>query len=205
MFESESGIHEHRIDVHGEVYCAPCKRMFKDNNALCHHERSTFHLGRTVGCPMKGCTKSFVSRAALVHHLESGACASRITRVMVNRIVAKLDASGIITNPARLLGEGEGTAFYWATQQAWNGTRYECYLCHRTFATLTSLNQHLNSPVHAQKGYHCPAAWKGCGAKFKTLSGFCQHVESEQCGVCRFKKNMHNIIDGLSNGRRLFA
>ena len=82
---------------------------------------------------------------------------------------------------------------------------FECYLCHRTFVQLLGLNQHLNSPVHAQKGYHCPGAWKGYGAKFKTLSGFCQHMESEQCGVHRFKDAMNRYIDGIPKGKRLLG
>ncbi|TBU45968.1 hypothetical protein BD309DRAFT_989174 [Dichomitus squalens] len=205
IYRSDSALHDHCCTDHTDEYCIPCKRMFKDTNALRHHERSTFHKGRTIDCPMKGCNKSFVSRAALVLHLESGGCRSRIDRDMVNWIVAKLDSHGVITDSTKLIGPGEVTS-WWATPRAWNGEKYECYLCHRTFMQLPSLNQHLNSPAHTQKGlYHCPTAWKGCGAKFKTLSGFCQHVESEQCGVCRFKKTMDNFIDGLSKGKKLFA
>ncbi|EJF61460.1 hypothetical protein DICSQDRAFT_60528 [Dichomitus squalens LYAD-421 SS1] len=208
MFPFETALHEHRRFAHADDYCVPCKRMFKNTNALRHHERSTFHKGRTIDCPMKGCIKSFVSRAALVHHLESGGCFSRITRDMVNRIVAKLDTHGVISDPTKLIGPGSGMQVTgsWATARAWNGMRWECYLCHRTFVQMFDLNQHLNSPAHTQKGlYHCPTAWKGCGAKFNTLSGFCQHVESEQCGVCRFKKTMDSFIDGLSKGKKLCA
>ena len=189
------------------MYCAPCKRTFKDNNALRHHLRSTLHQGRTVDCPMKGCAKSFVSRAALVLHLESGACPSRVTRAMVNRIVAALDTGNVITNPARLLSGGSGADVTgsWATERAWNGAQYECYLCHRKFATLPRLNQHLASPAHAEKMYRCPVVLRGCGAEFRTLSGFCQHMESEQCGVHRFKDAMDRYIDGIPKGRRLLG
>ncbi|KAI0743127.1 hypothetical protein C8Q80DRAFT_1273676 [Daedaleopsis nitida] len=179
--------------------------MFTNNNALRHHERSTFHQGRTISCPMKGCSKSFVSRAALVHHLESGGCPSRINRTMVNRIVSKLDAGGVITNPARLLEGGRTVTGSWATEHAWNGAKYECYVCHRTFTKLFGLNQHLNSPAHTAKFYRCPGQWGGCGMEFKTLSGFCQHVESEQCGVHRFKNAMDKFVDGLSKGKRLLV
>ncbi|KAM5541067.1 hypothetical protein V8D89_005378 [Ganoderma adspersum] len=206
VYESELGLHEHRRIIHADEYRVPCKRMLRDNNALRHHQRSTLHQGRKIDCPMKGCSKSFVSRAALVHHLESGGCLSGITRDMVNRIVAKLDKHGVLTDSSRLIGAGEETVTStWATSRAWNGQRYECYLCHRTFAALLDLNQHLNSPVHADKAYRCPSAWMGCGATFKTLSGFCQHVESEQCGVHRFKREMDNLIDRLPKGRKLLA
>ncbi|RDX45238.1 hypothetical protein OH76DRAFT_1388235 [Lentinus brumalis] len=202
VFHVELGLHDHRRQMHDDVYCVPCKRVFKDNNALRHHQRSTFHQGRTIACPMKSCSKSFVSRAALVLHLESGGCASRITRDMVNRIVAALDKGNVITNPSRLIGGG-GVTGSWATEHAWNGAQYECYLCHRKFATLPRLNQHLSSPAHAEKMYRCPAALHGCESEFRTLSGFCQHMESEQCGVHRFKDAMDRYIDGIPKGKRM--
>ncbi|RPD70229.1 hypothetical protein L226DRAFT_539082 [Lentinus tigrinus ALCF2SS1-7] len=209
VFDLAVALADHRRQKHDDdddvVCCSPCKRTFKDANALQHHHRSTLHQGRTVACPMQRCTRSFVSRAALVLHLESGACPSRITRAMVNRIVAALDTGGVITNPARLIGDvrggGGGSATRsWATEHAWNGTQYECYVCHRTFATLPRLDQHLGSPAHAAKTFRCPAGAPlcGCGAEFRTLSGFCQHVESEQCGVQRFilKGALGRYVDG---------
>ena len=91
MYETNDDLHDPRVEYHADLYCIPCRRIFLNNNNLRHHMRSTLHQGRTVDCPMKGCAKSFVSRAALVLHLESGACPSRVTRAMVNRIVAALD------------------------------------------------------------------------------------------------------------------
>ena len=132
-----------------------------------------------------------------------------MTRAMVNRIVTSLDKNGVITNPARLIGgpsSGSGGVTHtWATTRAWNGSAYECYLCHRKFATLPRLNQHLASPAHAEKMYHCPVVLRGCGAEFRTLSGFCQHMESEQCGVHRFKDAMDRYIDGIPKGRRMLG
>ena len=91
----------------------------------------------------------------------------------------------------------------WATERAWNGLYYECYLCHRTFGSLDALNQHLDSPRHGDKLYHCPTGLRGCGAEFRTLSGFCQHVESEQCGVHRFQHALNGYIDAIPKGRLL--
>ncbi|KAI0758796.1 hypothetical protein C8Q74DRAFT_1209517 [Fomes fomentarius] len=210
VFQSDLGLHEHHIQRHSDVYCALCEHMFKDNNAFRHHERSTPHQGRTVHCPMQRCKKFFVSRAALVQHLESGACPSSITRDEVNRIVSSLDEGGIITSCARPIGgpsseSSSAVIETWATERAWNGKHYECYVCHRTFASLPALNQHLSSPAHTEKLYHCPTVLKGCEAEFRTLSGFCQHVESESCGVHRFKKTMDKFIDGLPQGKRLLV
>ncbi|KAI0633176.1 hypothetical protein C8Q77DRAFT_1059001 [Trametes polyzona] len=198
LFRSESRLHEHRREEHEERYCTVCKRMFKHPSNLESHCRSSIHQGRNVPCPMRGCGKSFVSNAGLLHHLESGGCVSRMNRAMIDRIMQKVDRNNIITNPGRLLGGGETVVDMWATERAWNGSRYECYLCHRTYATLDALNQHLRSPAHAEKIYRCPRALYGCGAEFGTLSAFCQHLESECCGVRRFRGEVDKVLEGLS-------
>ena len=189
------------------MYCASCQRMFNNHINLRTHERSTLHSGRSIQCPMKRCTRKFVSRAALVAHLESGGCASGMTRRMINELVARLDRGGILTDPARLIEYNSSSCVtgIWATQRAWNGTAYECYLCTRTFRSLDALNQHLRSPAHEDKRYRCPTVWHGCGEEFKTLSGFVQHVESEQCGVHRFKKRVDKAIDALGAGKLIKA
>lgn len=184
--------------------------MFISTNNLRAHERSSIHAGRNVLCPLKGCGRAFVSRSALVIHLESGTCASGMNRRMIDDLVGRLDRNGVLTDPSRLLEGGPGTrgvevTGVWATDRAWNGRDYECYLCtrYRGFRSLAALNQHLQSPAHADKRYRCPAVWHGCGKEFSTLSGFVQHVESEQCGVYRFKSRVDRAIDGLGSGRLL--
>lgn len=69
-----------------------------------------------------------------------------------------------------------------ATNRSWNGYAFECYLCHRTFASLPSLNQHLRSPAHEENKYHCPK----CGKETITLSSLVNHLESGRCGQYRF-------------------
>ena len=207
FFCSAESLHNHNSDEHADRYCTPCKILYQNHNNLRHHQRSQVHAGRNIHCPMKRCARSFVSRAGLVAHLESGACKSGMTRKMIDDIVHRLDTQGIITDPARMLTNGgskkKKEVTTWATERAWNGSAYECFLCSRTFRSLDALNQHLGSPAHAQKKYHCPREWKGCGTEFKTLSGICQHVESESCGVWRFKKKMDKIIDSWGSGRML--
>ncbi|EIW62192.1 uncharacterized protein TRAVEDRAFT_164034 [Trametes versicolor FP-101664 SS1] len=207
IFDFEVGLHEHRRQKHANLYCVPCKRMFQNANNLDSHRRSSIHQGRTVQCPMQGCKGTFVSTAALVLHLESGACVSRMTRDAVNRIVVQVDRSNIITNPARLItgaptSGGTTVTATWATQRAWNGTHYECYLCHRGYKSLHALNQHLQSSAHAEKMYRCPQGWSGCGAEFGTLSAFCQHVEGGKCGVRRFQGEFNRVMGQLSSGMK---
>ncbi|KAH8916944.1 zinc finger protein [Atractiella rhizophila] len=84
-------------------------------------------------------------------------------------------------------------------EYSWNGDAYECYLCHSEFRTLTSLNQHLASPRHADENYSCPA----CKKDFTTLSGLWQHCEAEKCGVQRFSKARKMMEQLLEGTRRL--
>ncbi|KAI0637525.1 hypothetical protein C8Q77DRAFT_1046942 [Trametes polyzona] len=207
IFDFEVGLHEHCRQKHPDLYCVPCKRLFQNPNNLDNHRRSAIHQGRTVQCPMKNCGRSFVSKAALILHLESGSCVSGMSRQDVNKIVAQIDRSNIITNPARMIAGAPGSARptvtgMWATERAWNGTGFECYLCHRTYRSLPALNQHLQSPAHTDKLYRCPSAWYGCGAEFSTLSAFCQHVEGGKCGVRRFQNEFDRVMGQLSGGMR---
>jgi len=84
-----------------------------------------------------------------------------------------------------------------ATERAWNGYGYECYLCARQFPTLRRLNSHIESPVHEQDLYRCPKS--SCGRTFKVLSGLVQHVESESCGVMRFMQVQQQARHGIQN------
>jgi len=206
IFDSALGLHEHNRQSH--PYCPDCRRLFQSDTHLRSHLRSGLHAGATVPCPGRDCNKMFVSGAALILHLESGTCPSRITRLQVDRVVAQYDRQHIITNPSRMIGYGdsssERTVETWATERAWNGSAYECFMCHRQYRTLVSLNQHLASPAHEERKYQCPRGHEGCGAEFRTLSALCQHVESEQCDIRRFNSQIQNYLGGLtSNMRRL--
>ncbi|OCH88552.1 hypothetical protein OBBRIDRAFT_80325 [Obba rivulosa] len=199
VFDLDSDIHEHRRTTHPASYCALCKRMFRFESNLDHHTRSSAHQPKGHHCPGHGCNKSFISVAALVHHWESGACRSGVTREIVDRGAATLDARGIVTNHARFLegpdSPGERILDDIVTKKAWNGRAYECCICHRTYQSLGALNAHLQSPAHSQKIYRCPLEWKGCGQEFKVISAFCQHIESGVCGVIRFRRDNRPILD----------
>ena len=208
MFRTNTGLARHREEEHSERYCSECERMFQNENNLQQHQRSSIHTDRDIDCPMKGCGRSFVSKAALVLHLESGTCASGMTRAMVDKLAAKLDKGSVITNPARMIG-GSSSSYpkpvvtaTWATERAWNGSAYECYLCHKEFVSLSALNTHLRSPAHGEKLYRCPKQRHGCGREYSTLSAFVQHVENGSCGVRRFLTDLNQVIGGLSRSMK---
>ncbi|KAG9227922.1 hypothetical protein BJ875DRAFT_490980 [Amylocarpus encephaloides] len=73
-----------------------------------------------------------------------------------------------------------------ATERAWNGHAYGCYICPREFRSLPAMNQHMQSLTHEQNMYGCPK--RGCGGRYKLLSGLIQHVESERCRFMQFGK-----------------
>ena len=198
-FSGQAGRQEPVGDV--QTYCADCKRFFQSESNLHHHLNSKVHQPANVRCPGRGCNKAFVSNAALVLHFESGTCPSRLTREELNRIIVRADTNNYITNPARLLtgplGRSEPPAptVTWATELSFDGTAYECFLCHSTFTTLARLNQHLQSPRHEDKIYRCPKM--DCQTEFVTLSGLCQHVEGGSCGIRMFRQ-VRDVMDGLT-------
>jgi uncharacterized CHY-type Zn-finger protein len=118
-----------------------------------------------------------------------------------NSIYAELrrrDPNGVVTN--KLL-EWKGDPSYSASGQTWNGSFYECYICHNEFQSLQALNQHLSSPRHASKLYHCPHG--KCGKQFTALAALFNHLESESCGYCRFSQVQRNVGNFLSGSRML--
>ncbi|KAK6502062.1 hypothetical protein TWF481_009875 [Arthrobotrys musiformis] len=64
----------------------------------------------------------------------------------------------------------------------------QCQICSKTFRTIKDLQQHIESPVHAPKIYHCQLSFilglepKKPIKQFKTLGGLVSHIEN---GTCR--------------------
>ncbi|TFK18694.1 hypothetical protein FA15DRAFT_728928 [Coprinopsis marcescibilis] len=199
FFRNELGLHEHHRQSprHSHLYCVPCRKLFQSTNNLNNHRRSAIHQPKSTICPGRGCGLGFVSTSALALHLESGTCSSGATRSTVNKFVQQYDRNNVITDPARMIGgsfQNEVVTFY-ATDASWNGRHYECYLCSNGYSSLRGLNQHLASPRHQAKIYICPSS--DCTMRFTTLSGFCQHVESERCGLLQSSSQARAIVGGL--------
>ena len=206
IFKNSAGLHEHNRQRHW--YCVECRRVFQSESNLKSHLNSSIHKPRNVYCPGANCGRSFVSISALMLHFEAGTCPSGMTRSELNRIVARADHKNVITNPSRLISGPDGptpptVTKTWATERSWNGSAYECFLCHATFRSLMALNTHLNSPRHQEKIYRCPNRTT-CGVEFRTLSALTQHVEAEKCGVHRFKE-VQDALDSLISGVRRIA
>ncbi|KAG7100039.1 hypothetical protein E1B28_001825 [Marasmius oreades] len=203
VFVNQYGLEEHYRQSEAHYYCADCKKHFQSESNLRSHRNSKIHQPQNIKCPFAPqCDMAFVSRSALLLHLEAGRCPSNATRETVNRAIRQLDRNNIITDPSRLITGPDGTSQqikYSATERSWNGYAYECYICHGTYPTLRALNQHLASPRHEAKIYFCPLS--SCGVRFTTLSALCQHIESQRCGVARFKA-VQSALDSLVGGMR---
>ncbi|KAJ5259520.1 zinc finger protein [Penicillium angulare] len=98
----------------------------------------------------------------------------------------QLDTDGIIVNK-QFEGFGEPNSKCIVTPASYNGYAWECYVCRREFNTPGALSQHVNSPVHAQKAYHCPNRAL-CTKQFATLASLFNHLESETCNYMRFEE-----------------
>ncbi|MCJ1316267.1 hypothetical protein MMC15_001588 [Xylographa vitiligo] len=217
--------------------CPKCKRTFTNETALRQHLASVIHHPLSnISCPGdKSCTKRFTSPSAAVHHLESGACRSGITRKSLNALISSNDVDQIIHNKN---GGDDTPSLYWndnASTSSFDGgvpimtpktdgsmasprisasllsgfltptssdfddsgadfaptASPSCPLCFRKFHTLGALQDHMTSPTHAPKIFHCPLSFtaplldeaKATKATklFSTLSGLTQHLESGAC------------------------
>ncbi|KAK0516594.1 hypothetical protein JMJ35_001197 [Cladonia borealis] len=182
IFETESGLEDHIADEHPPNYCYGCKRQFQNLNNLNQHLKSSVHAGKNVKCPW--CPAKFVNLTGVCLHLESGVCPSEIDRQKINRYCREVDPNHVFTTKQIGWHDTNDTPNI-ATSASWDGSCYRCYLCPSGFSNLRSLNQHLGSPAHQGKIYHCPR----CRREYVSLSGLVNHLESESCGAFRFGGN----------------
>ena len=144
--------------------------------------------------------RRFTTASGVSHHLETGSCpnARTLNRETIYQEIRKRDQSGLVT-----IKQLEWHGKSWATEGAWNGDAYECYLCHREFARMVDLNKHINSPTHRQKIYHCPNGQ--CGSEFVSLAALCNHLESESCKFMRFERVQKNASNLFTGKQRLLG
>ena len=217
--------------------CRECVKVFADETALRQHLSSVVHRPLSnISCPRsQQCKKRFTSPSAAIHHLESGACRSGITRKVLNILIQSNDVDQLIHNSS----EGMDTpSLYWndnASTSSFGGgapiltpktdqsvactplspsllsglltpissgsddfgsdfgptALPSCPLCLKNFRTLGALQDHMASPVHASKIFHCPLSFTAPSLDeasttkatklFSTLSGLTQHLESGAC------------------------
>ncbi|KAI1393973.1 uncharacterized protein F4822DRAFT_439807 [Hypoxylon trugodes] len=196
-FSNSSDRRDHEAKTHS--YCSDCQKSCGNPNNLRMHLNSRIHRGSSIQCPF--CKTNYATATGLAHHLEGGRCskASFLNRDQIYKAVRAKDPTGMISK--KLIG-WHGSTTYEATDKAWNGWAWECYLCNRTFNAKPGLDQHLQSPIHQQALYHCPDR-NGCGREFKTLAAVMNHLESESCGYTRFENVQKSVSNIVSGDRRL--
>ncbi|OAL48484.1 hypothetical protein IQ07DRAFT_543416 [Pyrenochaeta sp. DS3sAY3a] len=202
-FQTQNGALGHMNSQmhHSHLYCRDCSRGFQNENNLKMHLNSKIHRGTTVPCPF--CKVGFTTASGLSHHLETGSCpnAKTLDREKIYKAIRQRDSHGIFTK--NLLTFQESDVETIATGAAFNGSSYECYLCHREFNSLRGLNQHLNSPTHSQSLYHCPN--RSCARDFVSLASMFNHLESESCSFIRFEKVQENVQNIITGRQRLLG
>jgi hypothetical protein len=163
------------------------------------HLNSRTHRGRNISCPF--CKAALTTASGLSHHLETGSCrqARNINHDTIHKTIRQRDPGGVFTK--KLLTHPDFDVQDIVTGAAWNGSSYECYLCHRAHPTLYALNQHLDSPAHDEKLYHCPN--RNCNREFVRLASLFNHLESESCNFVRFEKIQSSVRDFITGQQRL--
>lgn len=193
-FVDLASLYQHLSASSKHNWCFACSRDFATPTSLDQHSSSPVHRGLDFECPL--CPKRFKTPSSIALHIESGTC-HNISRAQVTAAVHALKIVPTISISRRIECGTIRIVSYHVTERAFNGTAYECYLCHRTFRTLGALNSHINSPAHDADEFKCPK----CKRKYKLVSGLMQHIESEACGIARFQAVedfTRNLIDQFS-------
>ena len=240
--------------------CEQCEREFRDEKGLEQHRLSVIHnpLSNIKCIGHKRCKKRLTSPSAWLHHLESGACPSKMTREKLHSAVQSNDVNRLITGssiheytPSLELDISSTTSVTqsiiltpitidsfggfpsppdtWEPQSGMltpnSGIspspsdkssltmRLTCPLCpssRKPFKSLEALQNHLSSPAHSPKVFHCPLSFAGLDndkevsqlmRHFSTLGGLMQHLESGACqgGNVTFRKTVEYIECNLGN------
>lgn len=245
-----------------DLVCEDCDRQFRDEKGLEQHRASVIHkpLSDFKCFGDRRCKKRFTSPSAWLHHLESGACCSKITMGSLSTAIQLSDSGHLITGgsnqeDAWVLGAGadisgetsttgsviltpltsdgfdespfwpaspgsqlgmltpDSTSSLRPSDSLFPATRLLCPLCptsRKPFKSVEALSNHLSSPAHSPKVFHCPlfiAGYEDEGNMsqlmkcFSTLSGLLQHLESGACqgGNPTFRKTVEYIEQNLKN------
>ena len=143
------------------------------------------HRPRSIPCFAQTCPSKFKTPSGLAQHVEGNCNKLSITRHHVTAAVQALHMTPAISLRPAIEGFAPAPPrpliAYHASQLqiAFNGNRYQCQICNKTFLSLYSLEAHLNSPVHDEDEFKCPK----CERQFSLVSGLVQHLESASCGL----------------------
>ncbi|THW80430.1 hypothetical protein D6D17_09860 [Aureobasidium pullulans] len=201
-FRSEDARDRHQNDEghYKDLHCSDCDRYFRHANNLAQHTNSRVHRGSTIACPF--CQTTLTTASGVIHHVETSACpkARNLDRNVIHRGLRQLDHDGKFTERLLEWHDGNSINATWNPNRAYNGSGYECYICHREFCSTRALEQHLRSPVHQAPLYHCPNKNGKCSRRFPTLAALFNHFESESCGYTKFETVQKNVGGFLTGG-----
>ncbi|OCL14353.1 hypothetical protein AOQ84DRAFT_331199 [Glonium stellatum] len=197
--------------------CMECDREFKTEQALEQHRASLVHrplsdikcVGRKGG--RKGCQRSFSSPSALLHHLESGACCSGVTRQKLTAAIQRYDIDRIISTSSGVTtpttDSDGGVVFTPLSSSSWSGLLSSPILTPRSSR---SGSPALSRPMPLSMTCPlCPATRH----RFRTLESLQQHLYSPahapqifHCPISFFPafSNMY-IRDDSSGMRKSFS
>ncbi|MCJ1234745.1 hypothetical protein MMC14_002708 [Varicellaria rhodocarpa] len=164
-----------------------------------------------IKCPSGSkCDRQFGSLPAAIQHLESGACSSGINREKIFTFFQKTDTdrliiSGVhktltefpedfdtesefldddaISTPSSTSGILLDQSDPLSRAMAHLGLKNcSCAQCPKTFRNAKDLENHMNSPIHLPKIFHCGLPPGSFGYRtFRTLSDLVRHLRSGAC------------------------
>ncbi|KAH6642826.1 hypothetical protein C7974DRAFT_431182 [Boeremia exigua] len=159
--------------------CEACQQSFHSRAEAKQH---IIHRGTDIACPF--CKRGFATATSITHHLETSSCknARSFNRNTILTEVRRRDTSQLITKKNLHI------------------SMHKCYLCHKGFCELKTLNNYVHLPAHKEHVYHCPG--RIYRREFRSLAFLFNHPKSETCGV-RFDAVQRNFGGTLSGQRSI--
>ncbi|KAJ5872143.1 uncharacterized protein N7529_004496 [Penicillium soppii] len=192
MFNSQENVEAHMDERNHWLWtCKECGEHFDTSLYLEMHLASNVHRPHHHECPF--CFESFVTPSAVVHHLESTCCevADWLDIKHLFGLIKDLDPDNLLTIRGAAPKEKEKNP-----PIRFNGKRFQCHRCDRSFMRQAGLEAHHESPFHDERLYHCLNCTENCGKEFVSLAALFNHLESESCGIMWFEdlEHLHNQL-----------
>ena len=227
-FKSENALRQHMASVKHAPLCnvncvahKKCKRHFNCPSGLVQHLesgacRSGLNRQKINKVVQQKDTARLITGPDILEGIEflgdrSSATTSSARSVIYTPDTSVCDASsdsGTVTPGAEPLTPSSGSSGYGPERRLSASAAMKCPLCpkRKAFRSFRALEDHLTSPMHAPKIFHCPTALAPVPADeskalkhFSTLSGLTQHLESGACngGEATLQRAVRHVEQSL--------
>lgn len=185
FFENLVGLLQHQKSHQAKrsIECRVCKKIFVRRRELAKHMKIAHRRRRSVICPVPSCRRIFRHKSDLNAHTitahtrrMSTDSIRRPSMVAIPRTSSGSPIRCVRTNCQSYFESWSAMEYHLNSYHASDVVRkFECYMCHTTLGTRTTLQHHMNGQHSGQRLYICP--YSTCSKTFYYQSTMLSHYK----------------------------